>query len=90
MTACTRPCPPEFAHDCHTGCYYEAQEARDRKSCACTPATELFDLCPACADKAWHGAHIARKQPQRGHTYREVGPERTGYSGQTYREQQER
>ena len=32
-------------------------------TCACTITTSLFDLCPACADKAWAYANAVSNRP---------------------------
>ena len=75
--SCANDCPPAPFYDCAAqGCYYAEQEKRD---------------------KAWE-AHLAYirnlyQSPARGtgsgRTYREVGSERTGYSGETYRDQEQ-
>lgn len=40
----------------------EEQRRREEEECACTPTTDLFALCPACYDKAWHYGHVMRKR----------------------------
>ena len=55
-------------------------EQSEAQECRCTPSTSLFDLCPTCADKAWHYGHVMRKRDQAkpawdhsGYDYRDHG-----------------
>jgi len=78
-------------HDYENAQQMEERRRQEEDACGCTITTSLFDLCPACADKAWHYGHIMRKRDQAGvqvgQTFEEHGPLLSRKDGTFYYEQ---